>query len=122
MGIQTVKNREAISKIAKREQFRNHNRTLEGKKFFPISHIARCGRMVLSRYNIDFVDFELARMKANNALIPFYVVFSYQTPIAWSIEGSALHVCHENYSATTAKHKALVREADPMHVQIKEGH
>lgn len=37
-----------------------------------------------------------------------YVIYSYQTPIAWRVAG-AWHVTGESYSVTTARHISAVR-------------
>lgn len=39
-----------------------------------------------------------------------YVVYSYQTPIAWVIDGSQVVIPRVTYSLTTGRHQALVRE------------
>jgi hypothetical protein len=40
-----------------------------------------------------------------------YVVYSYQTPIAWAPAGVGLHVPDARYSPTTTKHQNICRKA-----------
>jgi hypothetical protein len=49
-----------------------------------------------------------------------YVIFSYQTPIAWVHRNGAVTMPEIGYSATTSQHRKMVREAFPDLVNVRD--
>lgn len=66
---------------------------------------------VLSTGYLPAQDCEYLRADQHTAHtqgIPFYVVWSYGTPIAWAY-GTTVRVPEARYSVTTSKHQGIVR-------------
>ena len=95
-----VTNREAVGKIARREDFSNSTGSLTGKDLgvHPIG--ARFGRLP------EWADRELS--KVGRA----YVVFSYGTPIGWfDYQRGIWTVPRVRYSNVTSRHQGRLRQA-----------
>lgn len=116
MSIPVVTNQEAKEKIAFRQSFRNHNRTLKAERIFPDQswpgHLGRMRPGPAKDHLLQTVE----DGKRLNLIV--YVVYSYQTPIAWAmhdLRGNtySLAIDRHNYSGTTEKHKAICRNSSP---------
>ena len=97
-----VTNREAVGKIARREDFANSTGSFTGKdmEIRPIHRWVRFGWMPEWA---ERVLFEVGRA---------YVVFSYETPIGWFDYRRGTWVMPRvRYSATTSRHQGWLRQA-----------
>lgn len=57
-------------------------------------------------------DFDMLVHHWNRSIekqVPLYVVYSYQTPIAWAMEGQPAYVVLDRFSVTTSKGQGYVR-------------
>ena len=98
-----VTNREAVGKIARRENFSNAIGSLTGKdvEVLPIGH-----RWFGFGWLPEWAKHEL--FKVGRA----FVVFSYETPIGWfDYQRGTWVVPVERYSATTGRHQSRLRQA-----------
>ena len=98
-----VTNREAVGKIARREDFSNATGAFTGKDFeaIPIGH-----RWFGFGWMPEWAGRELS--KVGRA----YVVFSYETPIGWfDYQRGTWVVPVERYSPTTGRHQSRLRQA-----------
>ena len=55
-------------------------------------------------------DDDRRRLYASNKANHVYVVWSYNTPIAWCVNGG-WHVVTQKFSRTTSRHQSIVRRA-----------
>lgn len=90
----TVNNSEASAKMAHREEFRNSTGSLHGGGE---SYTPDRGYMPAEAYEA-----------LRQAFVPgTYVVFSYDTPIAWAVPGAGLLTVPDvRYSNTTSRHQS----------------
>lgn len=94
-----INNSDAPAYISKRISFRNSTGSL----------YARTTSDVLDGYMTGYLPHnESERLRNAVAERPTYVVYSYNTPIAWT-EGDSWHIPDVYYSATTSRHQALTR-------------
>ena len=58
----------------------------------------------------EFQTLRLDWLDAIDASLPMYVVYSYDTPIAWAIKGKNAYCTTEKFSKTTSKGQSVVRQ------------
>ena len=57
-------------------------------------------------------EYQTMRLDWKDALdfpVPLYVVYSYDTPIAWTVQGKPAHIVDQRFSVTTSKQQGYVR-------------
>lgn len=92
--------REAAGRIAARQPFTAGSMHAELVRWTP-----SCGQLPAELVAELAADIETAREHGEET----YVVFSYATPIAWTVLGDDLLVPEVRYSVTTSKHQAVCR-------------
>lgn len=94
--------------IARRDSFHNSTKSFRGTAWIP----SYGWRDTLSRLPQEWVD----RFRADligDGIHPTmdYIVYSYQTPIAWHTPGTGWTVPDVTYSPTTSGHQRIIRTA-----------
>lgn len=88
-------------KLAKREPFKGNSLRAEWTTM-------RAASGLLSE--AEFQTFEMDWQDAVDAAVPLYVVYSYDTPIAWAIEGQNAYCTPQKFSVTTSRGQSIVRQ------------
>ena len=88
-------------KLAKREPFKGSSLRAEWTTMRPES-----GRLS----EAEFQTLEMDWLDAIDASLPMYVVYSYETPIAWAIEGQNAYCTPQKFSVTTSRGQSIVRQ------------
>lgn len=100
--IATYKNiRGNTGALAKREPFTGNSMRAEWTTMRPAS-----GRLSEAEFEILQLDW----LHSISAHTPLYVVYSYDTPIAWAIKGESAYCTTEKFSVTTSKGQSVVRQ------------
>ena len=86
--------------LAHREAFSGSSMRAEWSFMKPLY-----GRLSESEYQTMRLDWK----DAQDFQMPLYVVYSYDTPIAWTMEGKPAHIVDQRFSVTTSKQQGYVR-------------
>lgn len=95
-----ITNRETVAAIHNGEPFVTRNETMHARYVRSES----CSRGIMPNAAVDMLRSDL--QAAHDAGEPLYVVYSYETPIAWGREGDLLKVPSVRYSNTTSRHQS----------------
>jgi hypothetical protein len=88
-------------KLAKRESFEGSSLRAAWTTMRPAS--GRLSEAEFQTLRLDWLD-------AIDASLPMYVVYSYDTPIAWAMKGKNAYCTTEKFSKTTSKGQSVVRQ------------
>lgn len=85
--------------IAKREPFQNDSGTLRAEKNPVTVRFTKLNDLEKSRLRIDADTQGIA-----------YIVYSYDTPIAWETKSGWVYKVEQTFTQTTSKHQAMLVE------------
>jgi hypothetical protein len=99
-----LNNRQCVSAIANREGFSNSTGSFHGEwSHHPsLGYLPDASRQIL---------WDVTHNPVDKSWIRVYVVYSYDTPIAYAEPGARLTVFDHKYSNTTGRHTSYCRQA-----------
>ena len=88
-------------KLAKREPFGGSSLRAEWTTMRPASGLLS---------EAEFQTLKMDWRDSMDASLPMYVVYSYETPIAWAIKGKSAYCVTQKFSQTTTRGQSAVRQ------------